>query len=197
MCKVNEQHKLFYVLVPKNASTSIRTNIAESGFRNGNYHDEKLVKQGYTPIIVLREPVERWCSGFAEYIYRRMGGKWSPMLKDEQALKLIFQRPAQDEHTESQSMYIHGLDLRNAHVLRFDEDLNKNLASLLRSYSIENKIDDIGTKYTTISGKLVCKQFLLEMLANDEVKMNRIKTFYKLDTELYNSVKYYIREDKD
>lgn len=197
MCNVNEQHKLFYVLVPKNASTSIRTNIAESGFRNGNYHDEKLVKQGYTPIIVLREPVERWCSGFAEYIYRRMGGKWSPMLKDEQALKLIFQRPAQDEHTESQSMYIHGLDLRNAHVLRFDEDLNKNLASLLRSYSIENKIDDIGTKYTTSGGKLVCKQFLLEMLANDEVKMNRIKTFYKLDTELYNSVKYYIREDKD
>lgn len=197
MCKVNDQHKLFYVLVPKNASTSIRTNLGKSGFRDGNYHDEKLLKQGYTPIIVLREPIERWCSGFAEYINRRMGGKWSPILKSEEALKLIFQRPAQDEHTESQSMYIHGLDTGKSHVLRFDEELNKNLAALLRGYGIDNEIDDTGTKYMTSGGKLDCKTFLMEMLQNDEDKMNRIKAFYRLDTELYDSVKYYIREDKD
>ena len=193
MCKVNDQHRLFYVLIPQNASTSLRQGVATCAFRDGNYHDEKLLKQGYKAIMVLREPIDRWCSGLSEYINRRLGGRWSPMLKNEHALKLIFQRPAQDEHTESQHMYIHGLDPAQSHVLRCDQELSRNMSALLDQYGIRNYLDEQKPKYVTSGGKLQCKDFLQEMLRGDEDKMNRIKAFYRIDIDLYERVKYYVK----
>ena len=191
MCQVNDQHKLFYVLIPKNASTFFRDNTSNLGFRDGNYHSENLVSQGYTPIITLRDPVERWCSGMTEYISRRLGGKWSPLLKNEQANRFLFSRVAFDEHTESQHMYIHGLE--KSMVLRFDDELSRNLAGLLRANGIENELDKLPTRYASSGNKLDCKNFLMDMLRDDITKMNRIKSYYRLDIGMYNHVKYYIR----
>jgi len=191
MCKVNHDQRLFYVLIPKNASTSIRNQISKYKFEDGNYHDLNLVKQRYTPIIFIREPLDRWSSGMAEFITRRLGGKWKQFLNSPEFVKLMFARVAFDEHTESQAMYVQGIGIDKAVVLRVDDDLNKNLSNFLRSKGIENTIDEENKKYTSVGGKLDCKERLLEMLEENEDYKKKIQGFYSVDYDLINRVKYY------
>jgi len=58
----------FFLPIPKNASSSITKQLIEQNFRWGRYHEIENVND-YTMFTVLRDPFDRWISGFTEDIY--------------------------------------------------------------------------------------------------------------------------------
>ncbi len=61
----SEKHKLSYLLIPKNGSTSIQKALESSEKR-------KTVKPKYSSFAVIRNPLERFYSGYKELIKRRI-----------------------------------------------------------------------------------------------------------------------------
>ena len=66
-CMSLPDNDLMYVNIPKNASSWTKPNLLDWKWENYNYHTDNLYHK--TAIIVLRDPVERWLSGIAEYLY--------------------------------------------------------------------------------------------------------------------------------
>jgi len=65
-CWVDEVNDKSYIHVPKNASSFIKgVLIGSGGFW---HHSETLVNSGEN-LVILRDPIDRWCSGVAQYLY--------------------------------------------------------------------------------------------------------------------------------
>lgn len=62
---IDPDGKRFIVNIPKNASSYIHDWSKHQGWRTTNAHNEKSVRE---MIVILRDPVDRWISGIAQYI---------------------------------------------------------------------------------------------------------------------------------
>jgi len=198
MCFANDELKKFYVNIPKNATNWGKTAFDENlEWRETNYHDEKLLKQGYEAIVFLRDPLDRWCSGMAEYISRYGYNTKTFILQLEKqrlAGEIINTTIAFDEHTVEQVTFLEGLDTDKTTWFKVESDLNQNVADYVRRVlGVENELQGIESMYATTSAKAKIKQWFQTNIG----RFTRLEKHYELDTELYNSVKYYIREDKD
>ena len=74
LCYVSEKYKLIFLPVPKNASTSVR-NIGELEFCRSNIMSySTALKEGkYRAFAIIRDPLERFISGFTEVCVRAAG----------------------------------------------------------------------------------------------------------------------------
>lgn len=198
MCFVNHDLKKFYINIPKCA-----TNWGKAAFgrrlkwKQANYHDAKLLKRGYTAIVFLRDPVDRWTSGMAEYI-SRYGYNSSMFIQqlEKQPLvgELINKTVAFDEHTVEQITFLEGLDTDTTTWFRVESDLNQNVADYVRrELGIKNELSGFNETYTSTGNKGEIKQWFQDNVN----RFGLLEKHLKLDIDLYNSVKYYIREDKD
>ncbi len=178
-CWVDETHHLTYVHIPKNASSFIK------GCLIGCYgmwkHSETLVPADEY-LIVLREPIERWVSGIAEYCFNS-----GNMLTLEQALEQI----TFDDHTEKQIYFIKDVNLIRSTFLRVDENLRDNLERWLKQYNYRTNIQ-IALEYNTSEG---AKRDLINKFT-EEINLNpaylaRLQEYFADDYKLYNSVAFY------
>lgn len=197
MCFANDDLKLFYINIPKCATNWGKIVFSKTlEWRETNYHDETLLKKGYKPIVFLREPEERWATGMAEY-FSRYGFNTSTLItklvKQDVALQLINATMQFDEHTAEQIMFLDGVDTDNAVWFRVDQNLNQHLANYLEDILGAKLVVPDWLPYASSGNKKKIKQFFRENID----KFKQFPKHYKLDTELYNSVKYYNREDKD
>jgi len=202
-CLVNHNIKKFCVLIPKNASTWLRS-ISKYGFIKGNYHADQLIEKGYQPLVILRDPYDRWASGITEFFTRR--GLWQNWRKDFNRFvtEFIFTRIAFDEHTESQCMFLEGIDTSTCVFFKHDNDLNKNFSHYLNRQGIDNNLINLKKQYSSAGKKLEIKNHFSALVqlepktkldAYYEVNFELIKTkldaYYKVDFDLINSVQYY------
>ena len=71
---LSPDRKHFYVSIPKNASSFLGTWLTENGwnifnFKDMNTFDQDLgINQLESVVVVLRDPIERFISGFAQYV---------------------------------------------------------------------------------------------------------------------------------
>jgi len=198
MCFANDELKKFYVNIPKNATNWGKNAFDENlEWRKTNYHNEKLLKQGYEAIVFLRDPLDRWCSGMAEYVSKDSYNSslfTYQLEKQKLAEEIINTTIAFDEHTVEQITFLEGLDTDKTTWFKVEPDLNQNVADYVRRVlGIENNLQGIDSMYTTTSAKAMIKQWFQTNIG----RFTRLEEHFKLDTELYDSVKYYIREDKD
>jgi len=178
-CWVDDTHHLTYVHIPKNASSFIK------GCLIGCYgmwrHSETLVPADEY-LIALREPIERWISGIAEYCYNT-----GIMLTVDQALEQI----TFDDHTEHQVYFIQEVDLSKATFLRVDERLRNNLEHWVKQFNYRTNIQ-IALEYNTSTGAK--REFIVRF--NEEINQNplyraRLEEYFAEDYKLYKSVKFY------
>ena len=85
-----------YVYIPKNASSWTKPNLRDWGWQFYNYHTDQLNK---TAIVVLRDPVERWLSGIAEY-FALYQNTTNDLVDNKSLQQIIFDRITFDDHTE-------------------------------------------------------------------------------------------------
>ena len=118
-------NRLTFIHIPKNASSSVKGFLINHRFRDYNTLQD-------TPeyFVVLRDPIERWLSGMAEY---QINSNNLNMPNQEIIDTITF-----DDHTELQTYFLQNLPIENKTIflkcdVNFTYTLNKFLMS--RGYS--------------------------------------------------------------
>lgn len=193
---VNHDIKQFFILIPKNASTWTRS-VKKYNFVECNYHNEQLIKKGYTPLIILRDPYSRWTSGITEFIARR--GLWENWKENfnQLVIDLIFTRIAFDEHTESQSMYLEDIDPLNCIFFKHDNNLSKNISQWLTDSGVDNTLDKLSPQHLTKGHKLQIKNYFSDLINITPNFKNKLDAYYQVDFDLLKSVQYYKQQGNE
>lgn len=98
-----------WINVPKNASSFCQKVFSGNGWTKcytDDLVDGMLSCHTIKKIIVLRDPVERWVSGFTQAMYNNGTTNIDMMLASDDCLKIIAMNPVFDDHTEHQARFI-------------------------------------------------------------------------------------------
>lgn len=201
---VSPDRKFFIFKIPKNASTFIVKNLTKLNWEHASYGEFPSEKT----IVILRDPIDRWLSGIVEYLFlyheNVLGNladpfnyEYLPLLGEKLGLALLFEKVIFDDHTDRQCSFLKNLDIDNTIWFKFDDNLNKNLASFLDSEGQTNsllnaeKINSSESNNYVPSLKRKLKELIRYAMLNDEFKKYNIEQWMWCDIELYNKVKFY------
>jgi len=185
-CMHNAKKDLMYVNIPKNASSWTKPNLLDFGWTEGNYHTG-----GYEAhaIVALRDPVDRWLSGIAEYfaLYHPAFDTWNTNVFD-----LIFERVCFDDHTEHQIKFIHKLDKDNCTFLKCDDTYSSKYSRVIQDHYGNNKYDRYDRQHVR-DKDTVLRSFkkIFESQIQNSKYLNQIQNYFEADYHLINSVKFY------
>jgi hypothetical protein len=100
-----------WINIPKNASSFCHTVFTNNGWaicRNDDLVDGILLAHTIKKIVVLRDPVERWISGFAQCIANNPTPNILSLLDNSVFWQTLRFNPIYDDHTEYQHRFIGG-----------------------------------------------------------------------------------------
>lgn len=100
----------FYLNIPKNASTYMTNLLLANGWEHSTVNSTVT-----EAIVILRDPVERWISGFATYAASWLlgAGYGSDHFREDYndlSQRIIFDQLVFDDHTTEQVQYVEQLD---------------------------------------------------------------------------------------
>ena len=113
--KVDPTLKYAWINIPKNGSSFIQKVLGDNAWNNvpedliSSIAESPSIKK----IVVLRDPVERWISGFAQCMSDRNIDVLN-LLDDDRFIDTVMMNPVYDDHTEYQHRFI-----GNAHNLEY------------------------------------------------------------------------------
>lgn len=181
---------LMYVNIPKNASTWTKDILSSLGWEIYNYHlDKNYTKQA---MVVLRDPIDRWLTGIAEYLTL-----YHPSVNVDAltpfSLDLIFDRVSFDDHTEQQIYFIDRLDLNNCVFFKCDNSYRQNFTNFLSSNGITGDWTTKEYQYSINENfrKVELKNFFEKQISQHPRYLNQLKNHFKNDYLLIESVKFY------
>lgn len=188
-CMSHPNSNLMYVNIPKNASSWTKPNLLDWAWENYNYHTDNLYHK--TAMVVLRDPVERWASGIAEYLYL-YHRSWTNTAFTTEMLDLIFDKIAFDDHTESQVYFIEGLDLSRCIFFWFDDSYRQNFSNFLAENGMPNRYFNYEKQHVS-DNEPVRRNFkeIFTKALQDSKYLHQVKEYFKQDYELINQVKFY------
>ena len=190
-CMSKADIDLMYVYIPKNASSWTKPNLKDWGWEFYNYHTDNLNK---TAIVVLRDPVERWLSGIAEYFTLYHSNINAPDNITE-LVSIIFDRITFDDHTEKQVKFIQGLDTDQCIFLWCDDIYRANFSKLISEKISDNKYDRYEYQHVSENDRdrKYFKGIFKELLDTEPKYLERVKQHFALDYKLIEQVKFYGR----
>lgn len=186
-----------YVPVPKSASTWCKQ-LWHVGSES-NFLD---VKQDRDYVVILRDPLERWISGFAQCqvgndprvpdYWKTLGWHW------------VFDTIVFDNHTEPQSSFLAGIDLDCVTWFRQDNKLERLMLDWMQKHLGLDQTSVAADRYVgreqpaPVFRNGVTGPTQAEIMAEAEVALNsivgareRIQEYYQEDFDLYQGVEYY------
>ena len=182
--------EMFYLNIPKNASSQTTNLLELAGWTHGttNIFDNT--------IILLRDPVERWISGFATYASSYLLGYGygsDHFVEDYNELteRIIFDNIRFDDHTETQSRFVDQVrgDKVYFKISKDKTDLVNKLSEFiqhdLNSYTVFDNNAELN--YDTAH---LTTFFRERVMANKELE-SKIKQCYNKDYQLIETVKFY------
>jgi len=190
---LNHKQKLFYVNIPKCASSWMKRYLellgengkdTEDNWNSGNFATDPVDE--YQPVIILRDPVERclsMCPGLRR-MHEEQFVKELPQVLDN------FSTFMQDEHSALQTDFIQGIDLSHAVFFYCDDNLSNNVRHFLESKQIY--IDPPAPLNTQPKNELFDRGVKVwqSIFANTEY-LARFKKNYINDYNLINQVTFY------
>lgn len=167
-----------FVHIPKNASSFVKGCL----INNGWCHSDTLVNAPMY-LVVLRDPLERWLSGMAEYQIN------SNQLDLD--VHTIFNTITFDDHTERQLYFLQNVDYFSTVFLKFGPDLRKNLNKFLLKHNFSNGVTGIENINTRTEAKqLIIDRLRQFMDIHPEFEI-RVKRHFAVDYNLYENTNYY------
>ncbi len=167
-----------YVHIPKNASSFIKGCVLAAGEWT---HHRKLIQNNHY-IVALRDPVERWISGMAQF----------QINSDQLSLPAdhIFDTITFDDHTESQLYFLTGVNLSDATFFKVDYQLTN---SLKKYFGNQVNVDGMPKFNSSIDDplKLKLKAHLSNLIDNNPEYLLKLKEHFADDYKLIESVKFY------
>jgi hypothetical protein len=189
-CMSHPDSDLMYVNIPKNASSWTKPNLTDWGWEFYNYHRDNLNK---TSIVVLRDPVERWCSGIAEYLYLyHPDMRWDELGRN--FYDVVFDRICFDDHTERQVNFIHGLDTDRCIFLKFGPEYRNNFSQLLAEHNMPNRYFNYEPQHVSDNSReRKHAKLIFTGMLNESKYLTQVQDYYEADYKLINSVHFYGR----
>ncbi len=187
-CMSSPNTDLMYVNIPKNASSWTKPNLKDWGWEFYNYHTDNLYDKH--ALVVLRDPVERWLSGIAEYMYLYHGNIDVAHLS-KPFFDLVFEKVSFDDHTDLQILFIEGL--KKCTFLLCNENYKLNFSNFLKDNGFDNSYQNYENQHVTAldSGRQKFKDIFRLAMNSNKSYQQKIKWYFQKDYELINSVKFY------
>jgi hypothetical protein len=185
---ITPDKKYFYLNIPKNASTFTNNvltdnhwllwNIAEGEFNNA--------------IFVLRDPVERWISGFTTYVslwILAAGYGSEQFIADYNRLteKFIFDTIVFDDHTMPQTFFINNIPSSvRKHYVWADANTLINSISSITGINLNVNTDTMDNNKDSNASTSSINKFIKSRMTPELI--SKIQEAYKEDYNLINSV---------
>ena len=182
----------FYLNIPKNASTYLTNILTANGWENCILNDRGPAI--VNAIVVLRDPVERWISGFATYAsswllgYGYGSDHW---LQDYNRLveRIIFDNLEFDDHTTPQVDYIAQLP-NNLPIKYFILNQATIIDDIAQYTGLDIQVSEVdGNVSENNYDQRHITQFMRDRIAKNPELTDKIIGHYKRDFDLIDSVK--------
>jgi hypothetical protein len=151
-----------------------------------------------TYIVILRDPVDRWCSAITEFLvnnrkFREGIESWD--LDNREILDLLFGHAEFDWHTKPQVDFLDGLDTDQCIFFKLDQEFENTMRRFVEK-ELKIPTNDVIIRdimYNTSERK---SHQAIRKVIDFEIKThpryhNQIKAYYAMDIKLFNSVKFY------
>lgn len=186
-CMSHKDSDLMYVYIPKNASSWTKPNLRDWGWEFFNYRTDNLNKHA---LVVLRDPVERWLSGIAEYLtlyHKDMQRPW------QETEAIIFDRVTFDDHTEKQVKFLTGLDTDNCTFIMCDSNYRANFSKFIAERLGDNRYYNYAYQHTSESciNRSRFKRIFTQILNNEPKYLERIREHFAEDYDLLKQITFY------
>ena len=187
-CMSHNDSEYMYVYIPKNATSWTKPNLLDFGWEFYNYHTDNLNK---TALVVLRDPVERWISGIAEYLYL-YHREFIISDLNKAVRELIFDKIAFDDHTERQLYFIEGLDPAKCIFFKFGPEYRAQFSEFLNSINMPNKYSNYNYQHVSNDSpeRKQFKEFFKRELENSKY-LNKVEDYFREDMRFIETVKFY------
>jgi len=179
-CWVDEVNDKSYIHVPKNASSFIKgVLIGSGGFW---HHSETLVNSGEN-LVILRDPIDRWCSGVAQYLYNT---------NQDLSVDNIFDKITFDDHTDLQTYFLQDVDLSSATFMLVDGNLRANINDWITERGYRTNVD-IAIEYNASADddRIITKDYYIKQLEQNPEFVLKLQKHFEEDYKLIGSVKFY------
>ena len=146
---ISPDEKYFYINIPKNNSSFIKNELSKLDWKFSSLDDHPSA----IPIVILRDPLNRWISGIAEYLmmyhinvldhhgYYTEELGFQKLFGDPLALNLLFTTVTFDDHTEKQTLFLQGIqNLNNVIWFKSDSDFSSTFNKFLNDNGYETNI---------------------------------------------------------
>ena len=180
-CWVDEVHNKTYVHIPKNASSFIKGVLIGSG---GFWHHSETLINSNENLIMLRDPIDRWCSGIAQYLYNSN--------QVDMPVELVFDKITFDDHTDLQTYFLQNVDLTSATFMIVNDDLRANINDWIIGNGYRTNVD-IAIAYNASSedDRATTKNYYAKLLDQNPEFVLKLQQHFEADYELINRVKFY------
>lgn len=190
---LSPNREIFYLNIPKNASTYLTNLLKANDWIHWNILDNS--HEIKTTIAFIRDPLDRWISGFATYAALHLFGPGygsDHFVEDFNDLskRIIFDQVIFDDHTDLQVNYINQIITHNPLYFRCNSNLISQLNSFLQiNLNAKDNIDNNKTEsnYDTWQVSDFIKK---ELEMNPDLKSKIIRA-YKQDYDFITSIDFY------
>ena len=179
-CWVDEVHNKTYIHIPKNASSFVKGVLIGSG---GFWHHSETLVNSAENLIVLRDPIDRWCSGITQYLYN----SGQDLSVDEVFDKITF-----DDHTDLQTYFLQGVDLTSTTYMMVNDLLRVNMNDWITGNGYRTNVD-IAIQYNASAEdeRITTKDYYANLIEQRPDLMLKLKKHFANDCKLVDSVRYY------
>lgn len=184
---------IFYLNIPKNASTYITNVLKENNWLHWNILDNPdTIKK---TLVIIRDPVDRWVSGFATYAALHLFGRGygsDHFLEDFNALaeRIIFDQVIFDDHTDYQVNYIQQILNYKPIYFRYNKNIIEQINSFL-GYDLNTNVD-VDNNASEANYDTAQISNFIKKLINDKPDLRaRLILKYNRDYEFINSIDFY------
>lgn len=187
-CCVDDTNKLVYVNIPKNATNWMHNIVYSMDWRDSNVYNEDLSK--YHALVILRNPIERWVSGVAEYI--KLYHKNIEKL-DDSMWQIISDIIAIDDHTDKQVYFVNTLSIENVTFFQCDENLSNSVQQFFQAMNIDIKKRHLDPYYVTDKNSQNYKiiEQIKQKISDDILVKRKLNKFFQEDIDLIKSVLFF------
>ncbi len=175
-CWTDQDKSITFIHIPKNASSFVKGCLISSGRFT---HSDSLVTADHY-LITLRDPIERWISGIAQF----MGIESNRRV----TLHELVERVTVDDHTELQTYFLQDVDIEKCTFLKVDQNLRTNIKLWLDQYGYGHNGPDVPN--INQGNQLIKDRFAAMVDGNSQIKL-KLVTHYEQDYALINRVKFY------
>lgn len=184
---INQATQEQYLNIPKNASTWAKTIFPMAGFDR-----QAQLSNSLKTIIIFRDPIDRWLSGFSTWLSRRLPHISIDQIKNNQALlDVLFDTLRHDEHTERQIFYVQNVNWGRSACFFMDDSFTESMNQyFVNNYKVNISAVEPKNQSNSQTENLIPKQYFQQVLESNPKYLHRVKEYFEIDYKLLRSLRF-------